>query len=669
MPDATVRLFDSAEPALPPGTYTVKVTQRVAAAGGGETFRPKAPFRFEVAAPRFSLRPDDIYAIYPPAGQSGNFHGCLPHVVFTRCTLPWEHATAAGQPTSPWMALLLLTPEDGLGDLSRLVVARKVGDLTPPPVNEASAHPRIEGPNVGPAPGEEGDLCFAIDLPAQLLLRIAPTVEERSLLAHVREVQTGSKETLSLQQDGLFSIVIGHRVPAASGVHLACLVSLEGFEGLLSKRGAAAAPSTVRLAVLAHWSFTAAGNDDFKSIVNALDVGPFALAPAGSAEAMALAAQGEADADAVAKQAQAAVASALAFGFAPLNHTMRLGEKTVTWYRGPLVPLDMFKRAVYDPISCADALLRFDPRCGLFVAEYAAAFELGRLLALQNRAFTAAIARHRVRVAQELLARRQRASRAALFDEETPKTQDTFDPPAEATRFFARALLLYGVPFGYLVPDPRLLPPESIRWFYLDPGWINAMLQGAVAIGRGAAAPIDPAGRAQLIYETMLLHRLLDCAMDEAVTVRAADPIAGEPVRARTVGWPITGVLIRSRVVKGWQGLEVRAFTRSGDEEVPAAPMSAARPPAGGTQATVPLVPLRIDRLAPDVMLALFDGEIVDLHLKQPAEGLHFDVAHGVGETAAGAVVARLGDWAKGSAALAARLVTRPVEAVFPLRD
>ena len=300
---------------------------------------------------------------------------------------------------------------------------------------------------------------------------------------------------------------------------------------------------------------------------------------------------------------------------------------------------------------------------------FAAAFELGRLLALQDRAFTAAIARHRVRVAQELLARRQRARRAALFDEETPPARDAFEPPPEAVGFFARALLLYGVPFGYLVPDARLLPAESVRWFYLDPGWINALLQGAVAVGRGAAAPIDPGGHAQLRYEIMLLHGLLDDAMEAAPTVRAAGPVDGEPARPAKVRWPITGVLIRSRVVKGWQGLEVRAFSRRGDEGTADTPTEPQPQSAPRASATVPLAPLRIDRLAPDVMLALFDGEIVDLSLKQPAEGLHFEASRGDNETTAGAVVNGLGLWARTSAALAARLVARPVEAVFALRD
>ena len=56
------------------------------------------------------------------------------------------------------------------------------------------------------------------------------------------------------------------------------------------------------------------------------------------------------------------------------------------------------------------------------------------------------------------------------------------------TRFCARAVLLYGVPFHYLVPDERMMPPESIRFFHVDPGWIATLIQGATSVGRAASA-------------------------------------------------------------------------------------------------------------------------------------------------------------------------------------
>jgi len=75
---------------------------------------------------------------------------------------------------------------------------------------------------------------------------------------------------------------------------------------------------------------------------------------------------------------------------------MRQGEKTVSWYRGPLVPLNYDKpKQIQEPVSCADELLRYDPDTGLFEVTYAAAWQLGRLLALQNQSFALALNRTR----------------------------------------------------------------------------------------------------------------------------------------------------------------------------------------------------------------------------------------------------------------------------------
>jgi hypothetical protein len=57
-------------------------------------------------------------------------------------------------------------------------------------------------------------------------------------------------------------------------------------------------------------------------------------------------------------------------------------------------------------------------------------------------------------------------------------------------------------------------------------------------------------------------------------------------------------------VVEGWQGLEMRAWKNSG--------------------ATKLLEPLRIDRLAPDIMFCIFNGKVDRIEVKQPPEGMHF---------------------------------------------
>src|SRR5271169_137539 len=53
----------------------------------------------------------------------------------------------------------------------------------------------------------------------------------------------------------------------------------------------------------------------------------------------------------------------------------------------------------------------------------------------------------------------------------------------EVTNWLGRLVLLYGVPFHYLVPEEEMLPSESIRFFYVDPIWIQCLVQGACSVG------------------------------------------------------------------------------------------------------------------------------------------------------------------------------------------
>src|SRR5258708_24478242 len=56
--------------------------------------------------------------------------------------------------------------------------------------------------------------------------------------------------------------------------------------------------------------------------------------------------------------------------------------------------------------------------------------------------------------------------------------------PAYLEAFLAHLRLLVGVPFQHLVPDDRLLPNESIRFFYLDRSWTDRLVDGVFAVGK-----------------------------------------------------------------------------------------------------------------------------------------------------------------------------------------
>lgn len=136
--------------------------------------------------------------------------------------------------------------------------------------------------------------------------------------------------------------------------------------------------------------------------------------------------------------------------------------------------------------------------------------------------------------------------------------------------------LLQGIPFGYLVPDEAMLPKESIRFFILDPNWINALLQGAASLGRSCS-----------------LEATVDAALVAKLYAAATPPS------------PVTGFILRSNVVTGWPGIEVRAYD------------------SNNTRLTTVL---RQDVLAPTVLLFMAQGVIDHVDLSEPAEALHFGV-------------------------------------------
>lgn len=211
--------------------------------------------------------------------------------------------------------------------------------------------------------------------------------------------------------------------------------------------------------------------------------------------------------------------------------------------------------------------------------------------------------------------------------------EDQIDPdgvvPADIARFLARLRLLEGVPFNYLVPDAAMLPIETVRFFYVDRNWLDALVQGALSVGTA-----NSADREQLAGLHPIIRREVDVA-ERLVRMKSADApavdAAGRPIG---VAGPMTGFLMRSRIVSGWPGLHVRAYstdTRPDDKTIPEMDTSPDR---------VRL--LRMERLAPAVLLVLFDGVPAVVHVEEPRSGVQFGVrVKQTGDTASAVVPLR----------------------------
>lgn len=157
-----------------------------------------------------------------------------------------------------------------------------------------------------------------------------------------------------------------------------------------------------RFPVLTHWSFTVTGAGGFETLMRNLDVGLLGTLPAPREDA---ARPPCADPPAGAAPPPTAIArpepELAETGHVGLPHLTRRGEQIRAWYRGPLTPHVMVRDR--DPETedgrtplahTSDQLRRVVPD-GREDLSLAAAFEIGRLLALSHPSIVAALMRWR----------------------------------------------------------------------------------------------------------------------------------------------------------------------------------------------------------------------------------------------------------------------------------
>ncbi|KQZ05909.1 hypothetical protein ASD21_18160 [Caulobacter sp. Root1455] len=598
-----VRFIQHRLPGFESGEYQIIVNHALSAPDGGQTFSTTT--QFYVAGERFQLNPTDVDSTFPPSHAQGEFLNVLPHLVFSRPSLPWirspQLAPAApvdGADVPSWLALLVFDQDDPQPVLTATTVS---GLVTPG--DGVVSYPLADGLEFGQS---INDPCAALDIDYGLFLSIAPSLQDLKWLASVRVV-SGQKPSADpdAPPGGEYSVLMANRLPKAGKKSTVHLVSLEGLENHLpggAESTGASAPKTIRLASLYQWSFdTQLEPQTFTDVIQQLQ--PWLSF---SLPIRADAAPGP------------IVAAAMAMGYVGLDHRLRDGGRTASWYRGPLAPYQVPRTlAAQCPLGSADAALRFDPATGLLDASYAAAWQLGRLLGLQDQIFADRLFRWKHATSRAAVAAAEHdILDAALGIDTTPQLSGapraaalgdavgammkvavsallgspppapspvafiatslgatpSNAPPPEVVAWLERLRGLHGVPFNYLVPQEAMLPPESIRFFHLDPNWIDALVDGAVSLGDAVTGDLSQAG-------------------DSPV-----GPSAGAP--------PLTasGFLLRSRAVKIWPGMEVNA--RAADNS--------------------PLTVVRYERLSDDVLFCLCQGVIAGLDLHEPPEAMHF---------------------------------------------
>ena len=441
------------------------------------------------------------------------------------------------------------------------------------------------------------------------------------------------------------------------------LVSIEGLEPLLVDSPDFNGCTSVALVSLASWTFQCQGDLplDFAALVEKFkgdetDDGNLV------ATRLALTLPQEAS-DAGGAGSDKEVAARLGRGFVPLAWRTRTGEDSFAWYRGPLAPVVTEPLVKSGPFLSADSAMAYQSEYGIFDLSLAAAWEAGRAAALADESFGGTLLDFRRRghkLTDDLLHRLDNdhfpPQQIAGLASDT-SVEDTFlalleaglvgtiapaatpppppdspppppppppaDPQAELAAFLAddgvrqrirelvaddlddiagwlaRLQLLYPLPFNLMVPDDSMLPPESLRFFYVDQNWTSALLDGAMSLGLESSR--------HTFYHDITHELVRDAAQQAAGALRAS--ITGvDPPAAEAQANVITGLLIRSSLVSGWPTLAVRPYL----DPDPAAPTL--------------LRTLRMDHLSPTVLLCLFWGVPTVVEISEPQEGLQIGV-------------------------------------------
>lgn len=438
--------------------------------------------------------------------------------------------------------------------------------------------------------------------------------------------------------------------------HIVHLVSLEGMEPYLSGEADMGSFQDVALLSLASWYFynTPDTPGDFKSLMLNIAAAAYEHGKAKpenfSPRLPAIKVEGDGD------RAAADVNRRLQAGYVPLCYHARTGEESFAWYRGPLAPCKQKPLLKAAPFFTADAAMIYDQTNGVFDLSLATAWEAGRTAALsdpdfgrhllvlraagqrfvdtlQNRLYSLYFSERRVEdfdkkntmsvqfgalldeqlfeeIGKPPVPGRAGATlqRAVYGEDPVQEMRGCMDDPDVQEKMYAavqrelepvaqwlgKLLLLYPVPFDYLVADERLLPVESLRFFYLDTNWLDALVDGAMSIGLESSR--------QTAFSGMIKKVAYDAALRSLRALRGRSCGTASPGAAPP--GPMCGFLLRSAVVAGWPNMVVRPYDGAGNA----------------------LRILRLDHLSPNVLFCVFETVPHRIEFGEPQDGFGFGV-------------------------------------------
>ncbi|MCG8519551.1 MAG: hypothetical protein MI794_16300 [Pseudomonadales bacterium] len=548
---------DVRKPNLMAGRHEIRVSQTVEHLPAGTvatntekdewqlagTFAQRATLH--VTAARWHLPDNQVDRVFPAPGSKGDYSQCFPYVLIDNPTLPWERSPFV-QPhngalvDTPWLALAVFD-ESAITDARQTPAASPCGPVCLKQVmpENWSEGPAIATPQFEEEPADAATKALTVvDIATELAAEKG--LSATRLRRHACVVQT--TDAAALGTVGEHALISCPELPGP-GRHRLMLLSLEGWLNPIDGElvPAADAPSYRRFIVLGQWSFTSAVGEHarFTDIAKSVGVGLLR------------------DQDRNTELHRQAGGQLFVHG----QHT---GVTTSSWRRGPLVPARLTTPPNLNPWNARSATaLMLDPTDNApSDASYAEAWEQGRLAALRKPVLSSALADCR-----RACAHQPTDTRHLFCGELGPQH------PELPTDWLSALLRLEYTPYTSLVPAERLLPPEQLRFFLVDPHWLECFLAGAVSLGSPFAS--GDCERLDHHFTTML-----------------------QGIKER----PVSGFVLRSRLVADWPKLDVQG-----------------RATHGGVR------PVRVFRPASNILLALFADEIQSVTLTPPAHHLHLE--------------------------------------------
>lgn len=286
-----------------------------------------------------------------------------------------------------------------------------------------------------------------------------------------------------------------------------------------------------------------------------------------------------------------AIASYLNLGGVPLPHHLRAGGKTVSWYRGPFTALNT---RFEDDCSMmllthqhADELIQFNKDTGLLDISYAAAWELGKIMFINEPKLMQQLQLWKQEIIFDEILEKQRNESVHLAGFIAQPQNERLPEPIVS--FLLQSFKFINFPFNYLVPDNRLLPAESLRFFKVDETWLKFFLYGVISVGERIS-----------IEKITRIHDGIRQELKNQIEniIQAKDYYTNKENA-------VYGMLINSDAISGWPALEVEAYNTE-------------------TGKSIQIALLHKEYLSENVMLCLFYGEMNRIVLYLPTGASHF---------------------------------------------